>query len=127
MQILSIAPTYTFRNIANWLNYCSVINYSNMNCFDLFERVIIKKIRESELRSGEENLKMIEQLEKGLLKQVRVQAKNKKISPEEIKNAEIDPVTLNNIFGKLNVSEISPQNTNRSFFYFINISKLSQL
>lgn len=49
MKVLSIGNTFTFRNIANWLNYCATLNYQNMNCFNLFERVVITKIKAFEL------------------------------------------------------------------------------
>ena len=110
MKVLSIGNTFTFRNIANWLNYCATLNYQNMNCFNLFERVVITKIKAFELKQGEKNLKAIQTLEKELISKIKSEAKTKKISIAEAADSDLPTETLDELMEKTKVIPPTEEN-----------------
>jgi low affinity Fe/Cu permease len=88
-----------------------------MNCFNLIERVLIKKLKALELREGQKNLQAIQSLEKELIAQAKKEAKNKKVSIEEAKNSEIETEVLENLMTK--VKSLEPiENNNESLSIF---------
>ena len=109
MKILSI-NNFTFRNIANWLNYCANLNYTNLNCFNLIERVMIKKVRAFEDIENLKDIKAIQNLETEILNELKAEAQKTKSSIKDLKEKEMDPEILDKHLNKINEEMNNPLN-----------------
>jgi len=89
-----------------------------LNCFNLIERVLIKKIQSFEQNQDMSDIKEIQELEKEILNQIKTEAKTQKIDVEKLKEKEIDAETLEKYLNKANEnSENEKKNTIESLIF----------